>query len=199
MSDKDYSEIFKTQADFKRKQGEGFDVLPMTGDDVSDILTLAMDTAQKQGVTRYEDSERGLEAFRQRTLDYFQYIKKQNETADSESARVIPSIESWAVFMGLSRMAILTYEKQRGDAWRDVIGYFKNCIQACRAQLADRNKIPVIAHIFSAVNSLSGYANTSEIKVTAIPEKEKHISTETPEQIATRYRSRLADLSETEN
>ena len=196
MSNKDYSEIFKTQEDYKRKKGEGFDTLPMTGDDVSDILTLAMDTAQKQGVTRYENTERGLEAFRQRSLDYFQYIKAQNESADSEgSARVIPSIESWAVFMGLSRMAVLSYEKQRGDAWRDVIGYFKNCIQACRSQLADRNKIPVVAHIFSAVNSLSGYANTSEIKVTAIAEKEeKHLTTETPEQIAERYRARLADM-----
>ncbi len=197
MSNKDYSEIFKTQENYKRKRGEGFVTLPMSGDDVSDILQLAMDTAQKQGVTRYENSERGLEAFRQRSLDYFQYIKEQNETADSEgSARVIPSIESWAVFMGMSRMAILTYEKQRGDAWRDVIAYFKNCIQACRAQLADRGKIPVIAHIFSAVNSLSGYANTSEIKVTAIPEKEeKRLTSETPEEIATRYRSRLADLN----
>lgn len=197
MSNKDYSEIFKTQADFKRKQGDGFDVLPMTGDDVSDILQLAIDTAQRQGITRYEDTGRGLEAFMQRSIQYFEFIKQQNESADSEgSARLIPSIESWSVFMGLSRMAILTYEKQRGDDWKDAIAYIKGAIQACRSQLADRNKIPVIAHIFSAVNSLSGYANTSEIKVTAIPEKEeKHISTETPEEIATRYRSRLADLN----
>ena len=123
------------------------------------------------------------------------------ESADSEgSARLIPSIESWSVFMGLSRMTILTYEKQRGDDWKDAIAYIKGAIQACRSQLCDRGKIPVIAHIFSAVNSLSGYANTSEIKVTAIPEmEEKHISTETPETIAERYRARLADLSETEN
>ena len=200
MSDKDYSEIFKTQADFKRRRGEGFSVLPMTGDDVSDILQLAIDTAQRQGITRYEDTGRGLEAFMQRSIQYFEFIKQQNESADSEgSARLIPSIESWSVFMGLSRMAILTYEKQRGDDWKDAIAYIKGAIQACRSQLADRNKIPVIAHIFSAVNSLSGYANTSEIKVTAIPEKEKHISAETPEQIAEKYRSRLADLSETEN
>ena len=196
MSNKDYSEIFKTQEDYKRKKGSGYDVLPMTGDDVSDILQLAIDTAQKQGVTRYENSERGLEAFRQRSLDYFQYIKEQNESADSaSSARVIPSIESWAVFMGMSRMALLTYEKQRGDAWRDVIGYFKNCIQACRSQLADRNRLPVVAYIFSSVNSYSGYSNTSEIKFSGIPEKEEmRISTETPEQIAERYRAKLADM-----
>ena len=202
MSNKDYSEIFKTQADFKRKQGEGFDVLPMTGDDVSDILQLAIDTAQKQGVTRYEDTGRGLEAFMQRSIQYFEFIKTQNETADSEgSARLIPSIESWSVFMGLSRMTILTYEKQRGDDWKDAIAYIKGAIQACRSQLADRGKIPVIAHIFSAVNSLSGYANTSEIKVTAIPEtEEKRLTSETPEQIAERYRARLADMqAETEN
>lgn len=201
MSDKDYSEIFKTQADYKRKQGEGFSVLPLVGDDVSDILQLAIDTAQRQGITRYENTERGLEAFMQQSIQYFEFIKQQNETADSEgSARLIPSIESWSVFMGLSRMTILSYEKQRGDAWKDAIAYIKGAIQACRSQLADRGKIPVIAHIFSAVNSLSGYANTSEIKVTAIPEKEeKHISTETPEMIAEKYRSRLADLSETEN
>ena len=197
MSDKDYSEIFKTQADFKRKQGEGYSTLPMTGDDVSDILQLAIDTAQRQGVTRYENTERGLEAFMQRSIQYFEFIKQQNETADSEgSARLIPSIESWSVFMGLSRMTILTYEKQRGDDWKDAIAYIKGAIQACRSQLADRGKIPVIAHIFSAVNSLSGYANTSEIKVTAIPEtEEKRLTSETPEQIATRYRSRLADLN----
>ena len=102
--------------------------------------------------------------------------------------------------MGLSRMAILSYEKQRGDAWRDVIAYFKNCIQACRAQLADRNRLPVVAYIFSSVNSYSGYSNTSEIKFSGIPEKEeKNLTNETPEQIAEKYRSRLADLSETEN
>lgn len=193
------SEAFKTQADYKRQHGQGFEVIPMTGDDVSDLIELAVNTARQSGVTRYEYSERGLEAFMQRSMQYLEYIKGQNENADSEdSARLIPSIESWAVFMGLSRVTILQYEKQRNDSWRDFIGFFKNTIQACRGQLTDRGKLPVVANIFSAINSNAGYVNSSaELKVNGVPEQEViRSSSETPESIQERYRSRLADLQE---
>lgn len=182
--------------EFKRKHGEGFEIVaPVSGDDISDLLELAVATARQHGVVRYENSARGLEAFRERTLEYFRYIVEQNEKADIESARrLIPSIESLAVFLGISRQTLLNYERTRSEDWAVFIGWAKNCIQAARNQLADLGKLPAIPHIFSAVNSNSGYYNTSEIRVKPIEDERKDLAaTESPQAITARYRALLAD------
>ena len=185
--------------EYKRQHGEGFEVVaPVSGDDISDLLELAVTTARQHGVVRYENSARGLEAFRERTLQYFEYIVQQNEKADAEDTkRLIPSIESWAVFMGCSRMTILTYEKQRSDDWGTFIAWSKNVVQSTRSQLADLGRLPAIPHIFSAVNSNAGYYNTSEIRVKPIEDEQKVLAaTESPQAITARYRALLADSTE---
>lgn len=184
------------QTEYKRKHGEGFEIVaPVSGDDISDLLQLAVATARQHGVVRYENSARGLEAFRERTLEYFRYIVQQNEKADEQDTkRLIPSVESWAVYMGCSRMTILTYEKQRSDDWGTFIAWCKNVIQSTRSQLADLGRIPPIPFVFATVNSNSGYYNTSEIRVKPIEDERKDpAATESPQAITARYRALLAD------
>ena len=179
-----------------KRHGEGYQpVCPVSGDDISDLLTLAVATARQHGVVRYENSARGLEAFRERVLQYFDYIREQNETADAEDTkRLIPSIESLAMFLGISRQTLLTYEKTRGEDWQAFISWTKNCIQAIRGELADRGKIPAIPFIFTTVNSNAHYYNTSEVKIRPIEDEQKVLATtESPQAISARYRAALVD------
>lgn len=195
MSDKEL-DLRNLQKPYKRKTG-AYEVLPMTGGDIADLLTLAVDTARKRGVAKYENTPEGLQAFTERSLQYLEFINEQNKQADETDARrLIPSIESWAVYMGLSRMTLLTYEKQRNADWSDFISWQKNVIMSARTQLADLSKIAPLMHIFTAVNSHSGYANTSEIKLTAIPEREEKTTHESASAIAERYRGKLTDAGQ---
>ena len=179
-----------------KRHGEGYQpVCPVSGDDISDLLTLAVATARQHGVVRYENSARGLEAFRERVLQYFDYIREQNETADAEDTkRLIPSIESLSMFLGISRQTLLTYEKTRSEDWQAFISWTKNCVQAIRGELADRGAIPAIPFIFTTVNSNAHYYNTSEVKIRPIEDEQKVLATtESPQAISARYRAALVD------
>lgn len=182
-----------------KRHGEGYQpVCPVSGDDISDLLTLAVATARQHGVVRYENSARGLEAFRERVLQYFDYIREQNETADAEDTkRLIPSIESLSMFLGISRQTLLTYEKTRSEDWQAFISWTKNCVQAIRGELADRGAIPAIPFIFTTVNSNAHYYNTSEVKIRPIEDEQKVLATtESPQAISARYRAALVDSTE---
>lgn len=187
-------ERFK-EPQYKRKHGTGFEVSAMTGDDIADVLQLAINTARQKGVCRYENTDIGLAAFKERSLQYLEFICQQNQIADAEDARrLIPSIESWSIYLGCSRMTVLTYEKTRSEDWAAFIGWMKNCIQAVRTQLTDLGKMPVLAYIFSSVNGYQGYVNTSEVKIAPIEDKQAVLATaESPKALADRYRAALAD------
>ena len=79
---------------------------------------------------------------------------------------MIPDIEAWAVFLGITRQTLWTYEK-RGSEWRDVIEYYKGVIQATKKQLALNYKVPPAVFIFDSVNN-HNYLNVSEYKMTQL-------------------------------
>lgn len=139
--------------------------LPMETDDTTAILDMIIDkSTERMGrPCQYPNDKRGLEEFIQNTVSYFEHVNSINSNPDMER-KLIPDIESWAVFLGITRATIFNYE-QRGNDWREVIAYYKNAIASVKKQLALNFKIPPMIMAFDFCNNHS-YINTSEYKLT---------------------------------
>ena len=79
--------------------------------------------------------------------------------------RLIPDVESWATYLGITRKTILNYEK-RGEDWQNAIAFYKGIITACKKQLALAGKMPPVLAIFDLTNN-SDYVNASEFRLSA--------------------------------
>lgn len=145
-----------------------------TGSDMEAISDIVLTSLKNTGgrPATYQDSEKGLQDFRQQSIAYFEYIKQVNAGKETEKA-VIPDIENWAVFLGITRQTIFRYE-QRGEMWRETIQIFKNAIASYKKEMALRYRIPPMIAAFDFCNN-HGYVNTSEFKMTveAVPTKEQ--------------------------
>lgn len=142
------------------------------------VLNMTIESLKIGRPPTYPETEQGLEEFKRTTIDYFQYVKDTNASPDVDK-KLVPDIEGWAVFTGLTRRTILTYEKQRGENWRNFIEQTKNAISACKKELAFHQQIPPVVAMFDLTNNHS-YVNTSEFKIEAISDKpqEKQFSLE---------------------
>ena len=181
------------QTDYVRKAGEGFEYEAACADDLESLLTLAVQSARGNGVCKYPHTPEGLALFKEKSIRFLEYVRDQNRIADDEGKRrLVPSIEAWACYCGISRQTILEYQKQRSQDWKDFVVWMKNAIQGCKSQLAICGKVPPAIFIFDSVNN-SGYANTDTIRIQPIAEHESLPMVESPESIASRYRSLLAD------
>lgn len=140
--------------------------LPLAQDDLTAIVdTVILCSMQNKGrPSDYPNNEQGLELFNNKTIAYFQYISELNKSGTLERA-LIPDIENWAMFLGVTRQTIFNYER-RGIEWQGCIQYYKNAIASVKKQLALKNKIPPMVYIFDATNN-HGYVNTNEFKLTA--------------------------------
>ena len=138
--------------------------LPMETDDTTAILDMIIDkSTERMGrPCQYPNDKKGLEEFIQNTVSYFEYVNGVN-SSDMDK-KLIPDIESWAVFLGITRATIFNYE-QRGNEWREVIAYYKNAIASIKKQLALTFKIPPMIMAFDFTNN-HGYCNTNEFKLT---------------------------------
>lgn len=185
------------QTDYVRKAGEGFEYEAACADDLESLLTLAVQSARGNGICKYPHTAEGLALFKEKSIRFLEYIRAQNRIADDEGKRrLVPSIEAWACYCGISRQTILEYQKQRSQDWRDFVIWMKSTIQGCKAQLAICGKVPPVVYIFDSVNN-AGYVNTSEVKVSPIEDSSAILaSTESPQAITARYRSLLADSTE---
>ena len=185
------------QTDYVRKVGEGFEYEAACADDLESLLTLAVQSARGNGICKYPHTAEGLALFKEKSVRFLEYIRAQNRIADDEGKRrLVPSIEAWACYCGISRQTILEYQKQRSQDWRDFVIWMKNTIQGCKAQLAICGKVPPVVYIFDSVNN-AGYVNTSEVKVSPIEDSPAILaSTESPQASTARYRALLADSTE---
>ncbi len=153
-------------SDVKPYKGAKAKCLPVETDDMTAILDMTIE----QSTTRlgrpcvYANDDAGLAEFTQKTVDFFKYVNEINQNADMER-KLIPDIENWAVYLGITRNTLLNYE-QRGVAWRDCIQFYKNAISAIKKQLAMTYKIPPMVYVFDATNN-HGYVNSNEFKLTA--------------------------------
>lgn len=139
--------------------------LPMETDDTTAILDMIIDkSTERMGrPCQYPNDKKGLEEFIQNTVSYFEYVNGVN-SSEGVDKKLIPDIESWAVFLGITRATIFNYE-QRGNEWREVIAYYKNAIASIKKQLALTFKIPPMIMAFDFTNN-HGYCNTNEFKLT---------------------------------
>ena len=139
------------------------DTLPMEQGDTLAITSLILESSKSRAgrPAHYEDSPQGLDMFIQNSLSYFEYIQSCN--IELEDKIVIADIESWAVYLGITRNSILNYER-RSDQWKETIEYFKNAICSIKKQLALRGKIPSVVAVFNLANN-HHYRNTSEFRL----------------------------------
>ena len=124
--------------------------LPLEQGDLTASLDLILNSMAINGTQtrKYPNTQQGLEAFKANSLDFFRYLTELNANPDLEK-KLIPDIEAWALYVGVSRAMIFNYEK-RGGAWADTVQYFKNAIGTAKKQLALNYKIPPVLAIFDA-------------------------------------------------
>lgn len=146
--------------------------LPVAKDDLQEVMNLSV-----QGLRNYRschpiyaDNEQGLQALLERSQKYFEYIAQTN-ASEEEGKRLIPNVEGLCVFLGISRVTFMKYER-RSEQWHEAIQYIKTMISNAKLQLAQRFKIPPVVLFFDLINN-SGYQNTNAIKVEAEPVPDK--------------------------
>lgn len=147
------------------------DVLPLEKDDMTACLQLAFESLKNnQNAVRYPNTPEGLGQFRQRTVEYFEHVDRINKDLE-DGQRLIPDIESWALYCGLCRRTILNYEN-RGGEWRMFVRRVKDALTMIKKQMAFRGKLPPIVLFFDLTNN-SDYVNASEFKISRPEPEEK--------------------------
>lgn len=160
------------------------DVEPGNMADLGALLDISIEQIGNKQVGRraiYENTQNGLNNFLEATKKYFEYIKDVNSVNEE---KLIPDIEGWCVFLGITRQSALNYAK-RGDEWKEAIEYIKDCILSAKKQLAFRFKIPPVVFLNDISNN-HGYLNTNEFKITTGNTYEK-LPQLSREEIAARY------------
>lgn len=148
--------------------------IPIVADDLNSILDMSIHSARLGRPPKFPNDEAGLQMLKEQSIEWLEHIRETNNDEDCEN-NIIPTIEAWAVWLGCSRQNLIALEK-RGEDWKDTIQAFKTIISACQTQLAMRQKIPTILHIFNATNNF-GYINSSEFKlVPETPEEKRSLT-----------------------
>lgn len=113
------------------------------------------------------DAERGkggrprkletVEEFREVAERYINYIKDRA----LDGVRLVPDIEGFCAFAGISRETLNNWETARSGAYSDTIKIFKNTIAAYKKQLAFNGEIPPI--VFATdFNNNHGYTQAAQ-------------------------------------
>lgn len=159
----------------------GADLVPITGDDATAALIDMGIKVLSGAPPKYTNDSEGLKAFQQKTLDYFKYVQRVNSDMESER-KLMCDIESWAVFLGVTRQTINGYVR-RGGAWEEFISRTKELILTTKKVRAYSHQVPPIFAIFDLVNN-HGYRNTNDLRVEAVDNTSMLSATKTPEEIA---------------
>lgn len=149
------------------KKYRRFEPTPIEANDTLDaVLDMAIKSLKAGRPPAYPETPEGLADFKKATIDYLQFVKDTNANPDLDK-KLVPDVEGWANFTGLTRRTILTYEKQRSGEWSDFIAQTKNAIACAKKELAFHQQIPPIIAMFDLTNN-HNYVNTSEFKIEAI-------------------------------
>ena len=118
------------------------------------------ETGSGEAVERKGGRPRKLESveeFKEVAEKYILYIRDRAE----EGVRLIPDIEGFCSFAGISRDSLNDWERTRPGEYSDTIKRFKTCIAAYKKQLAFSNKIPAI--VFATdFNNNHGYTQAPQ-------------------------------------
>lgn len=152
-------------ADYKGTAGRGAKkAKPIETGDMTAIMQLTIDSCVSRvgRPAEFPSTREGLDSFVTKTIEFFDYVRMINENPDLKQ-KLIPDIENWAVYLGITRQTLFNYQR-RGGEWADTIEYFKGAIASVKKQLALNYKIPPVLAIFDFTNN-HGYLNSSEFKV----------------------------------
>lgn len=138
----------------------------LKADDVQPINSMINAALRNLGgrPATYANNEAGLNAFIENSLSYFDYVAKANDKIDDPRRQLILDVDSYAVYVGVSKKTILEYQK-RSESWNKVISLFKDAIGSSKKQLALHGFVPSVLAVFDLCNN-HGYVNTSEFKLT---------------------------------
>ena len=76
---------------------------------ISDIVRTALRNTKGRPAV-FPNSEQGIQDFRTQSIAYFDYVAAVNAGRESEKA-VVPDVENWATYLGLTRQSIFKYEQ----------------------------------------------------------------------------------------
>lgn len=119
----------------------------------------------------FENTPEGLEEFKKLTFDFFETVNNHNRLADKEDL-IIPDIEVWSTFLGITRQTLMNYEKDRQGEWSSFIRQVKDVIFACKKQLGLKNRLNGLVFILDSTNNHE-YYNSNEFRVTQTVETKK--------------------------
>lgn len=156
-----------------KKQRPKYECIPLDKDDMTAILDMTITTMKNRGGRPFEypQTEQGITTFRENTIAFFDYVKQVNQNPELER-KLIPDIEAWATYLGITRTTIFNYEK-RGGEWAQTIQAFKNAMASIKKQLLFSYKIPPMVGVFDLTNN-HGYVNSNEFKLTQSLEVNTH-------------------------
>jgi hypothetical protein len=163
--------------EIKQTKNKG-EYIECCGSDLEGINQMIITSLKKNGgrPAVFPNTKQGLEDFRQQTLKFFEHIAEIN-TRNGLERGVIPDVELWCGYMGITRTTLFTYQNTRGEDWKTTIETIKNYIAAYKKQMALTYKVPPMIAVFDLVNNHS-YHNTNEVKLTAetitTPEQAEH-------------------------
>lgn len=147
---------------YKRKTVQPEEI---NNNDLSPLFDMAI-----KGLTRhakFTNDEQGLNSFIELSTEYLRELATANETANENgNMRLVPDIESWAMYCGISRTTIHNYEHNYNDEWKAFIVKFKNTITSFKKSLAFAGKFSPVLLIFDLTNN-NGYYNSSEFNIKA--------------------------------
>ena len=151
---------------FKRKRSDGVEIIPQKSTAVTDVMEMALSNRKRLGRVKYGDTDEDFQRFTDGSFEYLDYIRvKCSESAIDEKSGLIPTIEGWALSLGVSRKVIMMYER-RGGRWADFIDAFRNAIYDAKVQLASTGRIPPAVAIFDLCNNVPGYRDVKQISFT---------------------------------
>lgn len=113
--------------------------------------------------TAYPDNEEGLEAFRERVTEYFQYVQSVNSNSDSKH-KLLLDVEGLACWLGICRQTLRSYERRPGK-FGDFVRLVKQCILSYKVQAGSSFRVPPVLQIFDLCNNFS-YSSVNQIRVT---------------------------------
>lgn len=159
-----------TDKEYKRK---GYAPDLSDSDNISAVTNILLETLKAGRPAAYEDSIEGLEAFKQATISYLEYVQQTNKSGIEK--KVMVDIESWACFLGITRATIVNYERTRDEYWQQFISIVKNGIAAAKKEAAFHGQLQPMIAVFDLANN-HNYKNTNEFKLETVPkEPEKRI------------------------
>ena len=148
------------------------DILPITpNDSMQTAIQMGLESLERISSGQapvYPNTEEGLQEFRKYTERYFHLIHDHNTALDPEERAMLPDVEGWAVFCGISRVTLFTYEK-RGGEWGRYIGLVKDVIASAKKAAANDYKTPPVFTIFD-LKCNHDYIEKTELKITTSAE-----------------------------